>query len=313
MLSQRFVVSKLPKMTTRLTSFPLSYVICQGLYQEKPKLPFIPGSECSGVISEVGRDVRGLRPGDSVCAVTQSGAFAEEVTAPAMCTIRLPSSCDTESAAGLPVAFGTAWMALHDRARVQRGQSVLVLGAAGGVGLAAVQLSKVLGARVIAIARGASKVEALKAAGADVTIDMQRHKPEDLKGLVKAAEPQGVHVLFDPVGGTLAAESLKCMRWGGHVVIIGFASGKIPVIPANLCLVKNLTVDGVYWGSNMVHRPKQFRESLDAIGKLFADGDITVNVSHRYSLEQASEAFSVLLNRGVVGKILLLPAPRSML
>ena len=286
----------------------------QGTYQERPKLPFVPGSECSGVIIEVGRDVRGLQPGDAVAALTPGGgAFAAEAIAPAIGVVRLPPGCDLEAAAGLPVTFGTAWMGLNDRARVQPGQVVLVLGAAGGVGLAAVQLAKALGARVIAVARGQSKIDALKSAGADVCIDLAQHKADEVRRLVRSAAPLGVDVLFDPVGGVLATEAFKTMRWGGHIIIVGFASGKPPALPANIALVKNLTIHGLYWGAHMQHDPKAFRASLDAVARLFAAGDIAVNVSHRYSLEQAPEAFSVLLKRGVIGKMVLLPAPRSML
>lgn len=285
----------------------------QGQYQEKPKLPFIPGNECSGVVTEVGRDVRGLHKGDSVCAVTQCGAFAEEVVAPAVATIKIPATCDVEAAAGLPVAFGTSWMALRNRADVKAGQTVLILGAAGGVGLAAVQLAKIFGASVVAVAQGGAKMDALKAAGADKCINMHGRRPEDIRSLVKRAAPQGIDVLIDPVGGTAAMEAYKCLNWGGQVVVIGFASGKVPVFAANLALVKNVSIHGVYWGSHMEHHPKAFRRSLEEVAKLFANGEIQVHISHKYSLEQASEAFSVIMNRGVVGKILLLPAPRSML
>lgn len=288
----------------------------QGQYQERPALPFVPGSECSGIVTEVGRDVRSIKPGDRVVAVTQNGAFAEEVVAPGLSTVKVPSSCDIEAAAGLPVAFGTAWMALHDRANVTPGQTVLILGAGGGVGLAAVQISKILGAKVIAVARGSSKMAALKAAGADVCVDMNGKKAEELKGLMsqrmhgKAAK---VDVLFDPVGGALFTEAFKMMAWGGHVVIVGFASGKIPSIPANIALVKALTISGIYWGKTMKENPTAFRQSLESVARLFAGGDIFVNVSHKYSLEEAREGFSVLMNREIIGKLLFCPSPRSML
>lgn len=289
----------------------------QGQYQERPSLPFIPGSECSGIVTEVGRDVRSIKLGDRVVSVTENGAFAEEVVAPGLSTVKIPSSCDIEAAAGLPVAFGTAWMALRDRANVTPGQTVLILGAGGGVGLAAVQISKILGAKVIAVARGSSKMEALKAAGADVCVDMNGRKAEELKGLMRKGM-QGqtaskVDVLFDPVGGPLFAEAFKMMAWGGHVLIVGFASGKVPSIPANIALVKSLTISGIYWGKTMKENPTAFRQSLEYVARWFAGGDIFVNVSHKYSLEEAREGFSVLMNREVIGKLLFCPSPRSML
>ncbi|EFN51151.1 hypothetical protein CHLNCDRAFT_59824 [Chlorella variabilis] len=285
----------------------------QGQYQEKPKLPFVPGSECSGTVVEVGRDVRTLKVGDKVCAVTQGGAFGEEAVARENLVVKLPPNCDVEAAAGLPVAYGTAYLALRDRADLRPGQTILVLGAAGGVGLAAVQLAKCMGARVIAVARGFNKMQALREAGVDEVIDMQHHKPEQLKGLLRHSAPQGVDVVFDPVGGALLSESLKCVRWGARILIIGFASGSIPKLPANILLVKNLAVHGIYWGSYQQHNPRVFRKSLEEVARLFGSGEVAVSVSHRFSLEQAPEAFSIMLNRQVIGKILLLPQPRSML
>lgn len=285
----------------------------QGKYQEKPKLPFVPGSECSGTVVEVGRDVRTLKVGDKVCAVTQGGAFAEEVIARENLVVKLSPTADVEAAAGLPVAYGTAWLALRERANLRPGQTILVLGAAGGVGLAAVQLAKCMGARVIAVARGASKMDALREAGADECIDLMVHKPEQLKGLLHYSAPQGVDCVFDPVGGPLLLEALKCVRWGAHILIIGFASGQIPKIPANIALVKNLTVHGIYWGSYQFKDARTFRKSLDEIARLYDSGAIAVSVSHRFSLAQAPEAFSIMMNRQVIGKIVLLPQPRSML
>lgn len=286
----------------------------RGLYQERKEPPFVPGAECSGVISEVGCDVRTLKIGDTVCAVTNGGAFAEETIAQAISVVKIPASCDVENAAGLPVAFGTAWTALKDRANVQPGQTVLVLGAAGGVGLAAVQLSKILGANVIAVARGESKMSALKSAGADISIDLSRHSIEELPSLIKKAAPLGgVDVVFDPVGGASFTAGFKVLTWGGQMIIVGFASGKIPPIPANIALVKNITIHGLYWGAHRVKDPVLYRKSLEKVAKLYAGGDIFVNVSHKYSLEQGKEAFSVLMNRGAIGKLLIVPSPRSML
>ncbi|PRW33214.1 quinone oxidoreductase 2-like protein isoform A [Chlorella sorokiniana] len=284
----------------------------QGQYQEKPKLPFVPGSECSGTVVECGRDVRTLKVGDKVCAVTQGGAFAEEVVVRENVVVKLPDSADVEGAAGLLITYGTAWLALRERADLRPGQTILVLGAAGGVGLAAVQLARTMGARVIAVARGHDKMAALKQAGADECIDMAHHKPEQLKSLLRQSASQGVDVIFDPVGGSLLMESLKTARWGAHILIIGFASGTIPKLPANLLLVKNLTAHGIYWGSYMQKEPRVFRKSLDEVVRLFTAGAVRPQTSHRFALEEAPDAFRVLLNRQVIGKILLLPQPRPM-
>jgi NADPH:quinone reductase len=287
----------------------------QGQYQEKKTPPFVPGAEISGVISEVGGDVRNsFKIGDTVCAVTPGGAFASETVAQAISVVKIPASCDVENAAGLPVAFGTAWMALNDRANVQPGQTVLVLGAAGGVGLAAVQLSKILGAHVIAVARGESKMSALKSAGADISIDLSRHSIEELPNIIKKAAPkEGVDVVFDPVGGPFFTAGFKSLKWGGQMIVVGFASGKVPPIPANIALVKNITIHGLYWGAHKEKDPVLYRKSLEEVAKLYAGGDIFVHVSHKYSLEQGKEAFSVLMNRGAIGKLLLVPGVRSML
>jgi NADPH2:quinone reductase len=286
-----------------------------GTYQEKKTPPFVGGAECSGRITEVGIDVRdNLKVGDTVCAVTNGGSFAEETIAQAISVVKLPASCDVEAAAGLPVAFGTAWMALKDRSGVKSGDTVLVIGAAGGVGLAAVQLAKILGAAtVIAVARGELKMAALKSSGADVCIDLSRHTIEELPSIIKKAAPKGVDVVFDPVGGPFFTAGFKSLKWGGHIVIIGFASGKVPPIPANIALVKNITIHGLYWGGNKEKNPALYRKSLEEVASLYANGDIFVHVSHRYSLEQGKEAFSVLMNRGAIGKMLLVPGTRSML
>lgn len=307
-----------------------------GQYQVKPKLPFIPGSEVSGKVIEIGRDVRTLAVGDSVCAVTQGGGFAGEVVIKQGGVVKLPDHVDLIAAAGLPVIFGTAHLAIKERAQVKAGQTVLILGAAGGVGVAAVQICKVLGAKVVAVARGESKAKLLTELGADAVIDTSANHqgggaapgrqpaPEDegygalggpgaqnqgpaLRDLIKKAAPDGVDVIFDPVGGTPFAEALKTLKWGGQIAIIGFASGTIPKIAANIALVKNWTIHGIFWGAHQQAQPRVFRRTLEESVQWLSEGKVRVPVSHKFPLEQASDAFKALLSRQVIGKILLVP------
>jgi len=279
----------------------------QGLYQEKPPLPYTPGSEVSGVVTEIGDDVRTIKVGDEVAAVLWGGGgFAEECVVQESVTIRLPKGIDVAAAAGLPVAFGTAHTALIERARLQAGQVLLVLGAGGGVGVAAVQIGKLLGAKVIAVARGRDKTVMLDHLGADLVIDSGAvSKP--LKQRIKSVAPQGVDVVLDTVGGAGFEQALRAVRWGAHVLIIGFASGDIPKLPANIALVKNLTVHGVYWGSYADKAPRVLRKSLEDCVQWLAQGKLRVPVSHRYALEQAPLAFGALRDRQALGKVLLLP------
>lgn len=279
----------------------------QGLYQEKPPLPFVPGSEVSGTVIETGDDVRDIKKGDEVAAVLwKGGAFAEECTVAASAAIRLPRGVDLAAAAGLPVAFGTAHTALIERARLQAGQVLLVLGAGGGVGVAAVQIGKMLGAKVVAVARGRQKMAVLDQLGADLTIDSGAgSKP--LKQRIKSIAPSGVDVVLDTVGGAGFEQALRAVRWGAHVLVIGFASGDVPQIPANIALVKNLTVHGVYWGSYASKAPRVMRKSLEDCVQWLAQGKLRVPISHRFTLEEAPLAFKALRDRQAIGKVLLLP------
>ncbi|KAK9818978.1 hypothetical protein WJX81_001512 [Elliptochloris bilobata] len=257
----------------------------QGLYQDRPKLPFVPGSEVSGVVIEVGRDVRTVQVGDAVCAVMRGGGFAEEVVVRDGAALKLPAGTDVAAAAGLPLAFGTSHVALAERANLQPGQTVLVLGAAGGVGIAAVQIAKVMGARVVAVCRGSAKAAALRALGADAVVDTAAAgKDVPLRQLIKAAAPQGIDVVYDPVGGVAFMESLKTINWGAQILIIGFASGTIPKISSNIALVKNATLHGVFWGSYMQHRPRVLRQSLEQLLAWLGEGRISIPIFHRRAL-----------------------------
>ncbi|CAI5469374.1 unnamed protein product, partial [Closterium sp. Yama58-4] len=220
----------------------------------------------------------------------------------------VPPTVPFPSAATLPVAFGTAHLALSQRAHVGKGHVVLVLGAGGGVGVAAVQICKLLGATVIAVARGAEKANLLTSMGADLVIDTAQHThPNAIRDQTTQGSSRGVDVLFDTVGGEQFKQGLRVMRWGGHVLVIGFASGTIPSIPANIALVKNLTIHGVYWGSYMQHDPDVLRASMHQLLAWLARGDISVHVSHSFTFDQVHQAIFTLLKRKAVGKVVLLP------
>ncbi|CAK9237006.1 unnamed protein product [Sphagnum troendelagicum] len=285
----------------------------EGKYQERPKLPFIPGSDYAGIVIEVGREVTDFNPGDAVCGVvdSNSGTLAEEIVTEVDRTYKVPKGVDLVQAGGLPVAFGTSHVALVHRAHLQVGQVLLVLGAGGGVGTAAVQIGKICGAIVIAAARGQEKAQLLKDLGADYVVD-----PSD-GGLIKSVQAflksknlKGVDVLYDPVGGKLFKDSMKLLKWGAHILIIGFASGEIPSIPANIVLVKNWTVHGLYWGSYLQHKPEVIRESIQELLEMLGKGTLRVNVSHTFSLDQANQAFATIQQRQVMGKVMILPGEK---
>eukprot|EP00878_Enallax_costatus_P026501 GHUV01028443.1.p1 GENE.GHUV01028443.1~~GHUV01028443.1.p1 ORF type:complete len:293 (+),score=92.02 GHUV01028443.1:330-1208(+) len=217
------------RVTAASLNFPDALQI-KGQYQVKPPLPFIPGNEVSGIVVQVGPGVQQFRPGDVVCAINQGGCFAEEVVVPAVSAWKIPGGVDVHAAAGVPIVYGTADLALRHRAGVRAGQTVLVLGASGGVGTAAVQISKVLGARVVAVTSGANKVEYLKAIGADAVVDTAVAGGQKLHKQIAAVAPKGVNIVFDPVGGAALFESLKSVAWGAQYLVIGFAAGDIPKV-----------------------------------------------------------------------------------
>ncbi|KAH0979302.1 hypothetical protein GBA52_006479 [Prunus armeniaca] len=271
-----------------------NYLQILGKYQEKPPLPFIPGSDYSGVVDAVGPSVSKFKVGDPVCSFAALGSFAQFI------------GCDLVAAGALPVAFGTSHVALVHRANLTSGQVLLVLGAAGGVGLAAVQIGKVVGAIVIAVARGAEKVQYLKSLGVDHVVDSStQNLIQSVKDFLKTRKLKGVDVLYDPVGGKLTKEAMKVLSWGGNILVIGFASGEIPVIPANIALVKNWTVHGLYWGSYRIHRPAVLEDSLKELLSWVARGLITIRISHTYLLPEANLAFSAIKDRKAIGKVML--------
>ncbi|KAF7148895.1 hypothetical protein RHSIM_Rhsim03G0154800 [Rhododendron simsii] len=283
-----------------------NYLQILGKYQEKPPLPFIPGSDYSGLVESVGPGVSKFRVGDPVCSVAGLGSFAQFIVADESELFRVPDGCDLVAAGALPVAYGTSHVALVHRAQLTSGQVLLVLGAAGGVGVSAVQIGKLCGAIVIAVARGAEKVQFLESLGVDHVVDLTKGSvTESVKGFLKARKLRGVDVLYDPVGGKLTKETMKLLSWGAKILVIGFASGEIPVIPANIALVKNWTIHGLYWGSYKTHKPAVLEDSLKELLSWLTRGLITIHISHTYSLPEANLAFSALKDRKVIGKVMI--------
>ncbi|XP_073130311.1 uncharacterized protein [Henckelia pumila] len=283
-----------------------NYLQILGKYQEKPPLPFIPGSDYSGTVDSVGPSVTKFKIGDPICSFAGLGSFAQFIVADESELFLVPKGCDLVAAGALSVAYGTSHVALVHRAQLQAGQVLLVLGAAGGVGVSAVQIGKVCGATVIAIARGEEKVQFLKSLGVDHAVDLSKENvTESVKGFLKARKLKGVDVLYDPVGGKLTKETMKLLNWGANILVIGFASGEVPVIPTNIALIKNWTVHGLYWGSYKMHRPHVLEDSLKELLSWLARGLITIKISHTFRLREANLAFAALKDRKAIGKVLI--------
>ena len=238
-------------------------LIIAGKYQDKPELPFMPGLEASGVVDAVAGDVAGFRPGYRVVALVDRGAFAEYAVARAADCVAVPNTMPFDIAAGFPVTYGTAHGGLDWRARLKPGETLLVHGTAGGVGLAAVEVGRAMGATVIATAGGPDKLAFAQPHGANHLIDYSR---EDIRARVKAlTADRGADVVFDLVGGDAFDASLRCINWDGRIVVVGFAGGRIPQVPANILLVKNIAVIGLYWGAYRKREPRRMAESLAQI------------------------------------------------
>jgi NADPH2:quinone reductase len=283
-------------------NFP-DVLIIQNKYQFKPPLPFSPGSELAGVVKEVGEGVQAFRPGDKVIAFTTYGAFAEEVKTDAARLLPLPGGMDFPSGAAFLLTYGTSDHALRDRAALKAGETLLVLGAAGGVGLAAVEIGKALGARVIACASTDDKLAVCKEHGADATIN---YATEDLRERIKALTGgDGVDVVYDAVGGTYTEAAFRSIAWRGRLLVVGFAAGDIPKLALNLALLKGAAVVGVFWGDFARREPKQFAESVRQLGALHREGKLRPHVSQTLPLAQAAEALKLMAARKVKGKLVL--------
>lgn len=285
-------------------NFP-DVLMVQGRYQFKPPMPFAPGCELAGIVKAVGEGVTHVKPGDAALAIVMHGAFAEEALADAERVIALPAGTNLETAAAFMFAYGTSYHALKDRARLAAGETLLVLGAAGGVGLAAVELGKLMGARVIAAASSDDKLEACRSRGADATIN---YATEDLRERVKAlTEGRGVDVAYDPVGGPYTEPALRSMAWRGRLLVVGFASGEIPKIPLNLALLKGCSIVGVFWGDFTKREPQSNRDNVRSLMAWVASGELRPLISARYPLARGVEALQAVRDRQVKGKVLILP------
>jgi len=283
-------------------NFP-DVLIIQNKYQFKPPLPFSPGSELAGVVKEVGAGVSSVRPGDKVMAFTTYGAFAEEVKTEAARLLPIPDGMDFNSAAAFVLTYGTSDHALRDRGALRAGETLLVLGAAGGVGLAAIEIGKALGARVIACASSSEKLAVCREHGADATIN---YAAEDLRERIKSlTEGRGVEVIYDPVGGAYSEPAFRSIAWRGRLLVVGFAAGEIPKLPLNLALLKGASVVGVFWGDFARREPKAFAGSIAQLGLWFREGKLHPHVSKIYPLEKAADALRLMAARQVKGKVVL--------
>lgn len=280
-------------------------LLIQNKYQTKPELPFIPGSEVAGVVKSVGTGVEGWKVGDRVAAQTGSGGYAEEVLAEPERLLAIPDSVDFGAAAGLASTYGTSYYALTDRGQLRAGETLLVLGAAGGVGIAAIEIGKVVGATVIACASTDEKLAVCRDHGADDTIN---YVTEDLRARVKAITGgKGIDVVYDPVGGAYSELAFRDIRWGGRHLVIGFTAGDIPKIPLNLPLVKGASIVGVWIGAFSKRDPAKHRANALELWKWFAEGKIRPHVWRTYPLDRAADALNALTARKVAGKVVLAP------
>ena len=283
-------------------NFP-DLLMIQGLYQFKPTFPFSPGLEVAGDIIELGADVSGLQIGDRVLATMSYGGYAEELVAPAASVLPMPDNMSYEVGAAFPLAYGTAHVALARRAQLKSGETLLVLGAAGGVGLAAVEIGKVMGARVIAAASTDEKLEVALRQGADETIN---YSSEDLRGGIKTLTAgKGADVIFDPVGGDLFDSAVRRIAWEGRYLVIGFASGRIPALPANIALLKNASLVGLFWGAYLLQDPGVIRRSFGQLLHWYTEGRLKPHVGSTFPLDKATDALREISERRAMGKIVL--------
>ncbi|MDJ0848917.1 MAG: NADPH:quinone oxidoreductase family protein [Myxococcota bacterium] len=280
-------------------------LMVQGRYQVKPAFPFVPGLEFAGTVSALGEGVEGFAPGDRVFGAPGLGCFAEVAVVPAALTFALPDGMSFEEGAGVPITYPTSYAALVTRAALQPGETLLVHAAAGGVGLAAVQIGVALGARVIATAGGAEKCEIARENGAEHVID---YRSEDfVERVLDLTEGRGADVIYDSVGGDTLDRSLKCIAWNGRLLVIGFASGTIPSVKANRILLKNISLVGLHWSAYPEREPEAIAPVFEGLLRLHATGRIRPLVSASHPLEELPAALEALASRRTTGKVVVIP------
>ncbi len=284
----------------------LDTLIIQGRYQVRPPLPFTPGVEIAGEVVEAGPGA-GIEPGERVGAQIELGGFAEYALADAAFALRLPEGVDAAEVAALPVVYGTAHAALGDRARTRKGETVLVHAGAGGVGLASIQIARAWGCRVLATAGGEEKAALCREQGAEAAFDYGGDGGDWLGQVRAATDGRGADVIVDPVGGRMTEQSLRCLAWGGRLVIVGFAGGGIASIPANRLLFRNAAALGVYWGEYVHQQPETMRAVLDDLLAMLVRGEIRPVIGRRYGFDEAPRAVRDLAERRTVGKVVLVP------
>jgi NADPH:quinone reductase len=280
-------------------------LMIQGKYQVKPPFPFSPAAEIAGVVESVGSGVTDVKPGDRVAASCGHNGARQKIAVPTSSLVKIPDNLDFDRAAGIIVIYGTALHALQDRADPKPGETLAVFGAAGGTGLAACELGKLLGLKVIACASSDEKLEFAKQHGAELTINYAK---EDLKeALKRIGGDKGIDIVFDPVGGAYAEAGIRSMAWKGRFLVIGFAAGEIPKIPLNLALLKGCDIRGVFWGAYRRHDPKDGQANLEKLMQWAAEGKISSHVDRTFPLEQTADALKVLAGRQAMGKVILHP------
>jgi NADPH2:quinone reductase len=304
------IASPIPKSKEVLISVKACSVnypdtlIVQGLYQFKPDLPFAPGSDVAGIVKAVGEEVKHFKVGDKVFGVVQHGGFAEEVIIPQNRAFAMLPGMGFKTAASFMMAYATSYHALKDRAKLKAGETILILGASGGVGLAAVELAKKMGATVIAAASTDEKLALCKKYGADLTINYTK---EDLKKRAKElTNGKGVDVVYDPVGGDYTEAALRAMAWEGRFLIVGFPAG-IAKIPMNLPLLKGCQIVGVFWGNFVAKQPKENMKNIIELAQMYAKGDIKPHIDKVYTLENSKQALLDMMDRKTMGKVIIQP------
>ncbi len=283
-------------------NFPDTLII-EGKYQYKPDFPFSPGGEVAGEVLDVGPGVTGFATGDRVIAGSTYGAFAEEMVAEEDRVMKIPDDLDFATASSMSLTYGTTAHALIQRADLRPGETLLVHGAAGGVGLTAVEIGKAMGARVIATAGTDEKLAVARAHGADETINYT--EGEFREAVKEMTGGKGADVIYDPVGGDVFDQSLRCIAWNGRLLVVGFASGRIPSAPANLALLKGCSIVGVFWGSYITREPEENAANFERVFQWWREGKLKPHISHTFPLAQASDALYALLERKVIGKAVL--------